>query len=262
MREADIFKGLTAVERARLRELTTLFLHRKAINGVQDFTLTTEMAIAVAAQACLLILNLGFDSFDGWVEVVIYPGAFRVDRDSTDSMGLVTRQSRILSGESWLRGPVILSWNDVAAGLNASSGHNVVVHEFAHKLDMLDGRANGMPPLHFGMVRHEWATAFSEAFSRLQQRASYGYPLDFNAYGATSPAEFFAVASEYFFTDPHALRYFFPAVYDQLELFYGQRPAERKFSELSASFQSVVDLANDLRRAANPSKPSPASSMA
>jgi Mlc titration factor MtfA (ptsG expression regulator) len=244
MREAEIFKGLSAVERARLRELTTLFLHRKAINGVQGFTLTKEMAIAVAAQACLLILNLGFDSYDGWVEVVIYPGAFRVDRDITDSMGLVTSQSRILSGESWQRGPVILSWADVASGLNATSGQNVVVHEFAHKLDMLAGNANGVPPLHSGMVRHHWATAFSDAFSRLQQRANYGYPLDFNSYGATSPAEFFAVASEYFFTDPHALQYVFPAEYDQLELFYGQRPIARKFFKPTASIQPVVCLAN------------------
>jgi len=231
MREAAIFKGLSAVERARLRELTTLFLHRKAINGVQGLTLSTEMAIAVAAQACLLILNLGFDSYNGWVEVVIYPGAFRVDRDSRDSIGLVTRQSRVLSGESWLRGPVILSWDDVASGLNPSSGHNVVVHEFAHKLDMLDGSANGMPPLHSGMVRKAWATTFNEAFSRLQHLASYGYPLEFNAYGATSPAEFFAVASEYFFTDPHMLQYLFPAVYEQLELFYGQKPVTRQRSE-------------------------------
>ena len=201
MRDAAIFKGLSAVERARLRELTTLFLHRKAINGVQGLTLTTEMAIAVAAQACLLILNLDIDSYDGWVEVVIYPGAFRVDRDSTDSMGLVTRQNRVLSGVSWLRGPVILSWDDVASGLTAPSGHNVVVHEFAHKLDMLDGSANGVPLLHSGMARQAWVTAFSEAFNRLQHLASYGYQLDFNAYGATSPAEFFAVASEYFFTD-------------------------------------------------------------
>jgi len=242
MREADIFKGLSAVERARLRELTTLFLHRKALNGVQGLTLTTEMAVAVAAQACLPILNLGIDSYDGWVEVVIYPGAFRVDRDSTDSMGLVTRQNRVLSGESWLRGPVILSWDDVASGLTASSGQNVVVHEFAHKLDMLDGSANGMPPLHSGMDRQAWATAFSEAFSRLQHLASYGYQLDFNAYGATSPAEFFAVASEYFFTDPHMLQRLFPAVYDQLELFYGQTPVSRQRSEKGES--PATDMAD------------------
>lgn len=231
MREAAILKGLSAVERARLREWTTLFLHRKAINGAHGLAVTTEMAVAVAAQACLLILHLGIDSYDGWVEVVIYPGAFRVDRDSTDSMGLVTRQSRVLSGESWLRGPVILSWDDVASGLNSASGHNVVVHEFAHKLDMLDGSTNGMPPLHSGMVRQAWVKAFTEAFSRLRQQVSSGYPLDFNAYGATSPAEFFAVASEYFFTDPHRLQYLFPAVYDQLELFYGQKPVTRQRSD-------------------------------
>ena len=229
MREAAIFQGLSAVERARLRELTTLFLHRKAINGAQGLAVTMEMAVTIAAQACLLILNLGFESYDGWVEVVVYPRAFRVERDSTDSMGLVTRQNRVLSGESWQRGPVILSWDDVASGLTASHpGQNVVVHEFAHKLDMLDGSANGIPPLHSGMVRQQWATAFTKAFARLQQQASDGHHLKFNVYGATSPAEFFAVASEYFFTDPHTLRHLFPAVYDQLELFYGQNAEARK----------------------------------
>ena len=245
MREADIFKGLSSVERARLRELTTLFLHRKAINGAQGLVVTPEMAVAIAAQACLPILNLGFDSYGGWVEVVVYPTAFRVNRDSTDATGLVTRQDRVLSGESWLRGPVILSWDDVASGLTAAHpGQNVVIHEFAHKLDMLDGSTNGIPPLHAGMVRQEWTTAFLEAFSRLQQQASYGFPLEFNAYGATSPAEFFAVASEYFFTDPHTLHHLFPAVYEQLELFYGQRPVARKSSELPASSRSVIGLSH------------------
>lgn len=228
MHEADIFKGLTAVERAHLRELTTLFLHSKQLNGVQGLTLTTEMALAVAAQACLPILKLGLDCYDGWIEVVIYPGAFRVKRDTTDATGLISHQDQILSGESWSRGPVILSWDDVASDLTAAHlGRNVVVHEFAHKLDILDGSANGMPPLHPGMVRQQWTAAFSDAFAHLQQQLAHHRP-GINAYAATAPAEFFAVASEYFFSDPHTLRHQFPAVYDQLALFYRQDPIIRR----------------------------------
>lgn len=236
MHEAAIFSGLSAVERAHLRELATLFLHRKELIGVQGLTVSPEMAVSVAAQACLLILRLGLDCYDGWVEVVIYPGAFRVARDTTvtaGAIGLVSHQEQVLSGESWSRGPVILSWDDVAADLTATHpGHNVVVHEFAHKLDMLNGNANGMPPLHAGMVRTHWTTAFSEAFAHLQQQVAHPgehhhHPA-MNAYGATAPAEFFAVASENFFANPHKLRQQFPAVYAQLVLFYRQDPASRR----------------------------------
>lgn len=229
MREADIFRGLSAVERAHLRELTTLFLHRKDLSGVQGLTVSTEMAVIVAAQACLLILKLGLDYYNGWVEVVIYPGAFRVVRDSTDAIGLISHQDQILSGESWSRGPVILSWEDVATDLTGSRpGHNLVLHEFAHKLDMLNGGANGMPPLHPGMVRQKWSEAFGEAFAHLQQQLEDHHRPGINAYGATAPAEFFAVTSEYFFTDPHTLRSESPAVYEQLVLFYHQDPANRR----------------------------------
>lgn len=233
MRESAIFAGLSAVERARLRALTTLFLERKAINGARGLVVTPEMAIAVAAQACLPILNLGLDCYAGWIEVVIYPGAFRVVREATDEIGVVSHEDRILSGESWERGPVILSWDDIACDLTSPDpGFNVVVHEFAHKLDMRDGSANGMPPLHRGMAKDRWTMAFSEAFARLQRkqdlhpRRTHHDGID--AYAATDPAEFFAVTSEYFFTDPHTLRREFPAVYEQLALYYRQDPAARR----------------------------------
>jgi len=236
MHEADIFSGLSAVERAHLRELTTLFLHRKSLSGVQGLNVSTEMALAVAAQACLLILKLGLDYYNGWVEVVIYPAAFRVARDSIDATGLVSHGQQALSGESWSRGPVILSWDDVASGLSASRpGHNVVVHEFAHKLDMLNGSANGMPPLHSDMVRQRWTAVFAEAFDHLQRQLAQHHRPAINPYGATAPAEFFAVASEYFFTDPQTLQHQYPAVYDQLALFYRQSPAIRKNNNLDLS---------------------------
>lgn len=229
MREAAIFQGLSAVERAHLRELSALFLRRKEFSGARGLIVSAEMALAVAAQACLLILQLGLDCYDSWVEVVIYPGAFRVVRDSTDAIGLVSREEQILSGESWSRGPVILSWDDIARDLAAPEpGFNVVVHEFAHKLDMRDGNANGMPPLHPGMLRQRWTAAFSDAFNRLQRQQEQQLHSGIDAYGATAPEEFFAVASEYFFTAPHTLRQQFPAVHEQLVLFYRQDPASRQ----------------------------------
>lgn len=225
MHEADIFSGLSAVQKAHLRELTTLFLHRKTFSGVQGQTVSMAMAMSVAAQASLLVLSLGLDYYDGWVEVVIYPGTFRVVRESTDEIGLVSQQDQLLSGESWSQGPVILSWDDVVA---SHPGHNVVLHEFAHKLDMLNGRANGMPPLHSDMVRQQWTTAFSRAFDQLQQQLAHHQHPGINAYAATSPAEFFAVASEGFFTNPQVLQHQYPDVYQQLVLFYRQNPMTRR----------------------------------
>ena len=146
-----------------------------------------------------------------------------------DSVGLVSKQARSLSGESWLRGPVILSWDDVAADLSATHrADNVVVHEFAHKLDMRNGRANGMPPLHADMLRTRWTEVFAEAFEHLQRRLAHHHRSVISAYAATDPAEFFAVASESFFTNPEALDHEFPLVYQQLGLFYRQDPLTRQ----------------------------------
>ncbi len=228
MHESTLFSGLSAVKRAHLRELTTLFLQRKTLSGAQGVVVSTEMAMSVAAQATLLVLELGLDYYNDWVEVVIYPGAFRVARESSDEMGLVTHQEQTLSGESWLRGPVILSWDEVATGMAVEPhGHNVVVHEFAHKLDMLNGRANGMPPLHSNMKREQWTAVFSHAFDHLRQHLTHHQLAWVDAYAATDPAEFFAVVSESFFTDPHRLLSHYPAVYEQLVLFYKQNPATR-----------------------------------
>ncbi len=163
--KATLLHGLSSVEKARLRELATLFLHRKTITGAHGLQVTDEMAVIIAAQATLPILELGLCYYDGWVEVILYPGAFRVTHDNIDPNGLILREAHTLSGESWLRGPVILSWEDVEHDLHTPyPGHNVVVHEFAHKLDMLNGRANGMPPLHPRMEIREWVKALSSAY--------------------------------------------------------------------------------------------------
>lgn len=220
-RRVCVLRGLDAVQMAHLREMTTWFLDRKSITGAQGLEVTQSMRVAVAAQACLLILNLGVEHFDGWVEVILYPGAFRVKHAQMDAIGLVRNEASVLTGESWLRGPVILSWDDVERDTyHYQAGHNVVLHEFAHKLDGLTGVTNGMPPLRRGMSRKRWAEAFSEAYDALCLQVAAGDPGFINSYAATNPAEFFAVMTEYFFTAPDILKNCCPAVHKQLALFY------------------------------------------
>ena len=227
-RRLPLIAPLPAGDRARLRELSTLFLHAKTFSGAQGLTVSMEMRITIAAQACLEILELGLDAYDGWVEIVLYPGAFRVQRETPDEYGIVHEEAHALSGESWGAGPVILSWEDVRRdSFTPQPGRNVVIHEFAHKLDMLNGRANGMPPLHPEMPIEDWTRALSQAYEHLHQRLEHGHHPAIDAYAATDPAEFFAVICEYFFTDPHTLHAHCPAVYHQLRAYFRQNPLER-----------------------------------
>lgn len=223
-----LLKLYNASERARLRELTTLFLYYKAFRGVQGMEVDTEVKLTIAAQACVEILQLGIDAFSGWVEIIVYPYAFRVQREQMDEFGLVSRQDNILGGEAWGEGPVILSWDDVERdSYKLHPGQNVVIHEFAHKVDMLNGRANGMPPLHPDMPIEEWTEALSKAYRRLLNAVEHGRHTRINPYAATNPAEFFAVICEYFFTAPDVLHHLEPAVYQQLKAYFLQDPLKR-----------------------------------
>ncbi len=229
----DVLRRLTAPERARLRLLTTLFLHEKRINGVQGLVLNREMEVIIAAQACVLILNLGPNQFDGWVEVVVYPDAFRVPLGALyghglDDNGLVDEGEQTLDGESWQHGPVILSWASIEQELASEGrGRNLILHEFSHKLDMLNGRANGFPPLHPEMDLQRWSRVLNQAFIRLQEQVFHDEPGCIDDYAATNPAEFFAVISEYFFMSPRVLQHDCAEVYEQLCAYYRQDPLSR-----------------------------------
>lgn len=225
--ELKVLHGLSAVEKAHLRELSTLFLHQKNMIGI-NLPVTEKMRVIVATQACLPILHLGLSLLTNWTDIIIYPAAFYISRDETDSCGVVHHQERLLSGEAWSRGPMILSWDDVEWDMqNGSHGHNVIIHEIAHKLDMLNGKSNGMPPLHSGMSIPAWTAALSQAYEVLQQRLAHHHRLCVDPYAASSPAEFFAVFSEYFFCAPDILRTHFDDVYQQLRLYYRQAPLSR-----------------------------------
>ncbi len=221
-------RALSAEECARLREWTILFLHQKAIEGAGGLVLNDEMRLCIAAQACVLILGLDPDYYRGWGEVIVYPDEFVADYEFVDEDGVAHHVQEPMSGESWLEGPVILSWAD-AERAGGPSGYNVVIHEFAHKLDMLNGDANGFPPLHADMNRAEWSRALSAAYEDFRRRVRAHEETRIDSYAAESPAEFFAVLSEAFFEIPHTVHGDYPEVYGQLKAFYRQDPASRQF---------------------------------
>ena len=216
-------RRLGASDQALLRVLATLFLDRKSLEPVQGLHFDDADRVLLAAHACLPILKLGLDWYDGWHSVIVYPAAFIPRREQMDAAGVVHQTNAMLAGEAWGRGPVILSWADVL-NIGEKPGHNVVVHEMAHKLDMLNGDANGFPPLHRRMDRHVWWQVFSSTWDRLQDEQRNGAVLPIDPYALESPAEFFAVASEQFFETPANLRQQLPEIYRQLEQFYKQHP--------------------------------------
>ena len=184
------------------------------------------MRLLIALQACLPILHLGLDWYEGWYAVIVYPGEFVPKREWIDDDGVVWSSAEPMSGEAWEQGPIILSWADVEAG-RERDGYNVVIHELAHKLDMRDGAANGCPPLHRSMSHSAWAEAFGHAYRDLSRRVEAGEDTTIDPYATASPAELFAVCSEVFFELPHLLANEYPAVYGQLSEVCRQVPAQR-----------------------------------
>jgi Mlc titration factor MtfA (ptsG expression regulator) len=205
----------------KLRDLVLLFLAEKQFTGAHGLELTDEMRVAIAAQACLPILELGLDWYAGWTGIVVYPGDFRVQRTEVDEAGVVHEWDDELAGEAMPGGPVVISWDAAAYDPHI----NVVIHEFAHKLDMVNGVADGMPPLHPGMEPRAWTQAFSEAYEGFGDALERGKDTWLDPYAAEHPSEFFAVISEAFFEEPAETQRRYPAVYEQLRLFYRQNPA-------------------------------------
>lgn len=227
-----VLAHLDAAQRHRLRELATLFLHRKSIEGAQGLAVTEHMALTIALQACLPVLALGLEWYEGWTSVIVYPAGFAPEREVMDEYGVVHRIREDLSGEAWEQGPVILAW-DAVRDAGIIDGHNLVIHELAHKLDMRNGAANGYPPLHPDMDSAQWTAAFSSGFADFRRRCAQGGDTDIDPYAASSPAEFFAVLSEVFFERPDIVMHRYPAIYGELRLFYRQDPLARQINVIS-----------------------------
>jgi Mlc titration factor MtfA (ptsG expression regulator) len=215
---------LDADERRRLREMAREFLAEKEWSAAQDLVLTPAIQLSIALQACLPILRLGLEHYRGWVGIVVYPGDFIIPRQIVDEDGVVHEFDDAVLGEAWEGGPVLVAWFD---NPEDADGVNVVIHEFAHKLDMENGSVDGMPRLPADMSRRAWAAAFEPAYQDFCARVDAGEDTVLDPYAAEHPAEFFAVMSEAFFETPDVLHDEYPAVYEQLKRFYRQDPLRR-----------------------------------
>lgn len=252
MLQLGFLSCLTSAQLDRLRHTTERLLERKPIVGAQGLEVTDDMAVLVAAQAALLVLELNLDLYEDMSAIVLYPGAFSVRQQQTDESGVIHEWQETLAGEAVGHGgAVVLSWDDLALQQQFGAPHNIVIHEFAHKIDMGRGDANGFPPflaaLHDRDALSGWTTVFSDAYadfcsqveafenrlpadfddedpvhaSRYDELAA-SLPLD--PYAARDPAEFFAVASEVFFVAPAPLAAAYPRVYALLAAYYRQNP--------------------------------------
>ena len=216
------FRWLDRRQRRTLRNHCEIFLRTKTLEPVGDFELSAEQRLALAMQACLPVLSLGLDYYREWRGIVLYPTEFLPTHEYTDEDGVVHVERYAESGETLPSGPIVLAADEILR--DGSDGVNVIVHECAHKLDMLNGDANGFPPLHGDMSRAEWTHVFSTAFEELCRRDERGEDTGLDPYAGESPAEFFAVASETFFEQAQTLYQHHPAVYAQLRAFYRLNP--------------------------------------
>lgn len=222
----------------RLQAMVQVFLAEKPIIGCQGLTVTDDMRVLIAAQACVPVLALHgrterLHPYPDLRQVLLYPAPFVVDAKRQEPGGVVSEGREVRLGESWQDGLVVLSWPDVQAGARSgqwasgpgsASGHNVVVHEFAHQLDQETGPANGAPALRPGQSASTWAQVFQRAYEDLRWLADAGEPTLIDPYGGSAPEEFFAVVSETFFQNPTALQAQHPDLYAQLKQFYGLDP--------------------------------------
>ena len=211
----------------RLRTLTESFLAEKEFATAGGLELTDTMCVSIAVQGCLPILNLGLGCYRGWVGIIVYPDEFVIPRTMEDEFGIVHQYDEVASGEAWEGGPLLISWHDAQM---AGDGYNVVIHEFAHKLDMLNGEVDGIPPLPPELNRGEWEKTLTGAFEhfceRVDEAETHGEETQFDPYAAEHPGEFFAVMSETFFETPDILQAEYPALYAQFTRFYRQDPVK------------------------------------
>ena len=219
------FRQMPADLQLQLKKQIQIFIAAKRFVGCDGLEVSDEMRVAIAAQACLLILNRPDHHFSTVKEILVYPAPFIVDREAADEFGLVHQNSEVLSGESWAHGQVVLSWPDVLQGAeNPADGRNVVIHEFAHQLDQEKGYANGAPGVLSRQRRDGWSQVMNREFRALKRQVRNHEESFLDPYGATDPAEFFAVITETFFEQPHEMAAEHPELYAELRNLYRIEP--------------------------------------
>lgn len=219
-----LYKRLPSYHKNHLHGCIQVFLDEKEFVG-QNILITEQIRLTIAANACVLLLHRQQLHFPGFKTIIIYPDTYVAKyKQQNDSLEYVQHSHR--AGESWVRGPVVLSWGDAIRGsLNDKDGHNVVLHEFAHKLDELNGNMDGLPTLKHDDHYTEWAQVLNDEFTSLKYRAERGKNSVLDKYGTVSPPEFFAVATESFFEKPKQMQNKLPNLYKQLSLYYDIDPA-------------------------------------
>lgn len=221
-----LLRTLDPPRRVILHDLVARFLSEKRFHAAADHVIDEHQRVAIAAMACLPVLQLGAGALKGWRDIIVYPGGFRSRREHHDeSTGVVTRADEDMIGEAWEYGPVVLSWADVAEDLeHPFDGFNVVIHEIAHKLDMLDGAMNGVPRLPASIARQRWIGTMQAAYDAFVAAVEEGDDVAIDDYAAESPEEFFAVATEYHHSAPDILSGAMPDVARLLADYYGPAP--------------------------------------
>jgi len=226
-RNIGVYKNLPMPLRLQLRLLIKQFLYQKHFSGAGGLEVTDEMRVTIAAQACMLQLNRDSGLYPRLRYIILYPSAFVVSRPEMDQAGVVSHGRKGLLGESWQNGKVILAWDNVLNGArNFVDGSNVVLHEFTHQLDSETGSADGAPLLAGESSYRSWAGALSPEFEELQREARIGKHSLMDHYGATNPAEFFAVATETFFEKPRRMAKHHQELFEVLKSYYRVDPRE------------------------------------
>jgi hypothetical protein len=227
-RNVPYTRYLTVAEQTELHGHIQIFLHEKSFEGCGGLQITDEIRVTIAAQACVLLLNRETDYFPLMRTVLVYPSHYFASTSRRVAGGLVQQGVEARLGESWMRGPIVLSWDDVLRGAgDPHDGHNVVFHEFAHELDGESGAMEGAPRLPKATMYTAWARVLSAEYKDLLSDLERDHRQLIDSYGATSPAEFFAVVTEVFFEKPIQLQRHHPELYEQLHSFYQHDPASR-----------------------------------
>ncbi len=219
------YRALTSADRAELVGHMQVFLYEKRFEGAQGFVVTDEIALLIAAQACLLLLHRETEYYPLLKSIIVYPNTYVASRKERRAGGIESERHDVMYGESWSVGAIVLSWAQARTSALRDDGVNLVIHEFAHQLDMEDGFANGAPILGDHVDPAQWSRVMREGFEQLRYDAEHGHQSVLDAYGAESPAEFFSVASEAFFEMGRELKERNGELYEQLRLYYQQDPA-------------------------------------
>jgi len=226
-RNVPFYKRLPPMDKKELRRHILIFIGEKRFEGCGGLEITEEIKVTIAAQACILLLHRRTDYYPGLSSILVYPQAYVARKTEHLAGGIVAEGPDIRLGESWHRGSVVLSWDDVRrSAADVHDGHNVVFHEFAHQLDSSGAKRDSTPVLRSPSTYIAWARILQKDYEKLRRAVSSNSVTLLNKYGATNPAEFFAVATECFFEKPKELQELHPDLYNELKRFYQQDPAQ------------------------------------